>query len=297
MSALALLIASPALAARPTGLQLEIVASRTINDSVIVGRARCPDSRWLLNGARQLMEISPSNRTVAIHPVRGLEREDQPWGLACLTDQTLWMLTTPRTLARVGRDGAIVERLSLPAPWIELFGAGDRLLFERMPPVIASPVLATSRPRSPQASRPWPGLLARTAAARADVLATNLVSCGLANGPTVPCWFPSDTQVVLSDGTQIRRHSFPWIRAADVDPAAPLRDVAFVERGRVWLLATSSRLYQGRRAGGRLLLATTEGREIARIDLDPPARLVLAATDTSCLLLTVRGDLVEVRER
>ena len=77
----------------------------------------------------------------------------------------------------------------------------------------------------------------------------------------------------------------------------PLRDIAFVERGRVWLLATSSRLFAGRRAGGRLLLATTEGREIARIDLDPPARLVLAATDTSCLLLTIRGDLIEVRER
>jgi hypothetical protein len=113
----------------------------------------------------------------------------------------------------------------------------------------------------------------------------------------VPCWFPAELQIVSSDGAQVQRHSFPWIQDADVDPASPLRDAAFVERGRVWLLANSSRPYQGRRAGGRLLLATTVGREISRINLVPPARLLLACTDVSCLLLTVRGDLMQVRLR
>jgi hypothetical protein len=45
------------------------------------------------------------------------------------------------------------------------------------------------------------------------------------------------------------------------------------------------------------LLATTQGPVLARLDIDPPARLILAATETSCVVLTVGGDLVELRER
>jgi hypothetical protein len=129
------------------------------------------------------------------------------------------------------------------------------------------------------------------------MLTTNLILCGLTQGSAVPCWFPADTDVTLSDGQHFVRHSFASIGASDLNRAAPLRDVAYAGRNRVWLLATSGRLYQGRRAGGRVLLATTSGRALAKLDLDPPARLILAATETSCVVLTVRGDLVELTER
>ena len=47
-------------------------------------------------------------------------------------------------------------------------------------------------------------------------------------------------------------------------------------------------------SGSGVAAATLAGRTVGQTDLDPPARLVIAATDTTCLLLTVRGELVEV---
>jgi hypothetical protein len=205
-------------------------------------------------------------------------------------------LASPRTLARIGTNGAIVERVVLPIPWIALFGSGHRLLFAQLHPIMGLPVLATARPRYLRSTRPWLGLLARAPGARGNVIAQNLVNCGLPMGKTLPCWFPGDTAVTLSDGTRSRRHAFPWINGDGVDPSLPLRDIAFVDHDRVWLLATSSNLVSGRHAAGRLLLGTANGRELARVDLNPPARALLFATDTRCVLLTVAGDLMEVSQ-
>ena len=158
----------------------------------------------------------------------------------------------------------------------------------------ASPVLAFGLPRRLQEARPWPGLIAQATSTRAELFTRNLVTCGLTTRSAVPCWFAGDTQVVLSDGSRVDRYAFPSIRAADVDGAAPLRDAAFVGADRVWLLPTSLRRHDGRQAAGRIILATTTGREISRLTLDPPVRLMLAATSSSCLLLTMRGELMEV---
>jgi hypothetical protein len=226
-----------------------------------------------------------------------LDRNDRPWGLACLGGNTLWTLAAPRALARIARDGSVAERLELPVPWIALYGTGDRLLFEPAPPLIASPVLAVAVPRRIEDARPWPGLITQATSTRTDFLGRNLVACGLAHGPAVPCWFAGETKVVLSDGVHVDRFSFPSIRAGDVDKAAPLRDVAFVGAGRVWLLPTSSHVNRGQRGGDRIQLATRAGAEIASLTLEWPARLMIAASDTTCLLLNVRGELVEVTEQ
>ena len=156
-------------------------------------------------------------------------------------------------------------------------------------------MLATASPRRPWSTRPWRGLLARAAGSRGNLIAQNLVNCGLATGPALPCWFPGDTDVTLSDGTRPGHHAFPDQRSG-VDPSLPLRDAIFVEHDRVWLLANSPNLVDGRRVAGRLLLGTAAGRELAHVDLNPPARAVIFATDKSCLLLTVGGDLMEVFE-
>lgn len=291
---LVLLCGMTAPAAATAGLQVRIVAvDRSVGTSLIVGRAQCADGVWLLNESRQLVQIA-LNRAISIHPVRGLDPQDQPWGLACPAGRTLWTLANPRTLARVAQDGAVVERLSLQVPRIALFGVGDYLLFEPVPPKPASPVLAFGLPRRPQEARPWPGLIAQATSTRAELFTKNLVTCGLTTRSAVPCWFAGDTQVVLSDGSRVDRYAFPSIRAADVDGAAPLRDAAFVGVDRLWLLPTSLRRHDGRQAAGRIILATTAGREISRLALDPPVRLMLAATSSSCLLLTVRGELMEV---
>jgi hypothetical protein len=268
-------------------------ARQRVGPSVIVGRGRCSDNVWLLNNERQLIQISPS-RTVTIRQVRGLQPEDQPWGLACLSDQTTWTLASARFLARIGPDGSIVERLTLSTPWIGLFGAGDRLLFAPLHPAVGSPALATASPRRTWSTRSWRGLLTRGAGSRGNVFAQNLVNCGMATGPGLPCWFPGETSIWLSDGTRASRYAFPWVRGDGVDPSLPLRDVVFVEHDRVWLLANSSHLVDGRRVAGRLLIGSTAGHELARMDLNPPARLVIFATATSCLLLTAGGELMEV---
>src|SRR5207237_358161 len=145
----------------------------------------------------------------------------EPWGLACLSDGTAWTLATPRILARISSDGTVAERVHLDNPWVEMFGAGDRLLYAQAPALAGSPVLTIGSPRRLQHGRPWAGLLARAAASQPN---------------------------------------------------------------------------RGRRAGGRLHLGTVDGRELARVDLNPPARALLFATETSCILLTIGGELMEVQQ-
>jgi hypothetical protein len=206
-------------------------------------------------------------------------------------------LSSPQTLARLSPDGTIAERVSLPVPWTELFGVGDRLLLEQVPRGPGSLLFATASPRRPQDLRPWRGVISRTAATAVEMLTANLVRCGLAGGGQVPCWFPDESTITFSDGIHSVRASFDWIRTLDISRTMPLRDVAYVNRQRVWLLPTSKRLDQGRRVATRLLLATRTGRELTRLDLNVPVRLILSATELSCVLLTAGGDVTEVRER
>ena len=271
-------------------------ATPVVGKAVIVGRAQCAGEVWLLNESRQLIRVTPSETppTVTVYEVRGLSRDDRPWGLACLSDHSLWTLARPRALARLTRNGHVAERVTLLVPWIALFGAGDRVLFEPAPPLVASPVLATALPRLSGNGRPWPGLITQPTGTRAELLGRNLVACGLVSGSAVPCWFAGDTHVVLSDGIRSDRFSFASMRSADVDTSAPLRDIAFVGQGRIWLLPTSSRAERGQHAATHILLATPAGSETGRLALESPARLLLAASETRCLLLTVRGELLEV---
>jgi hypothetical protein len=285
----------PAVEAAASGrLAVHTIASvHHIGDSVIVGRARCADSTWLLNEAGLLVSLA-GRVAPAVQRVRGFARTERPWGLACLADGALWTLATARTLARLGPDGSVGERVRLPAPWIQVYGAGDRLLFEPLPARIGMPLLSAVTPTRVQEANAWRGLNGRPGQDGIDGLTVNLVTCGLSRDRTVPCWFPSEATVVVSDGMRARRYSFEWIKEKDVNRAAPLRDVAHVEGERIWLLPSSTRLEQGRRVGSRIVLATRGGHELARLDLEAPARLIVSATAVSCVVLTVAGELVEV---
>jgi hypothetical protein len=267
-----------------------------VSDSLIVGRAVCHDRIWLLTENREITEIAAPTATSRTHQVRGLLRDDRPWGLACLNDGTLWTLPDSHALARMTTEGQIAERLPLELPAIALFGAGDRLLLQSMPPIVSKPLLDSATPRRPADQRPWPGLVGRASKARIDLFAENLVTCGIAAGHEVPCWFADETHVTVSDGSTVRHLSFPFVQAADTDRAAPIRDVALVAGGRAWILGTSLRPTRGRRSGGRILL-TADGRELARLDLVPEARLIIGADESTCLLLTVTGEMLEVHAR
>jgi len=262
--------------------------------SPIVGRATCGQTMWALNRARQLIEIQATTRRVAVHPVRGFQPDARPWGLACVADGTLWTLETPHVLARLGSDGRVVDRVQLRLPRTALFAVGDRVVFHQLPTVSAAPLLASSLPQKPFEVRPWAGLTGRTASTEQEFFTHNLLNCGIAAGRSLPCWFADEGRLTISDGTTIRNVSIRTPPAATVDRTMPLWDAALVDSGTVWVLASSSRLSDGRRAGGSLVRVDRAGVELPRIRLEPLARLIVLATDRVCTVLTTGGDLMEI---
>lgn len=263
-----------------------------VPEGLIVGRAVCQGATWLLTEKAQLVRVSAANRTVTVHDIQGLLLDDRLWGLACLTDGSLWTLPSPRAVARLSPDGRVAERQNVRLPRVGLFASGDRLLFQQLPTVIDAPILATSPARQPFDVRIWPGLRGRPTASREDQLAHNLVNCGIPAGASVPCWFVNEAQISVSDGLSSRLRRLAGLRASGIDQSAPIWDVALVGSERLWLLATAPTSSSGGRTGGRLIFVNHLREE--HIDLTPTARLILSATDTRCLVLTVRGELMEV---
>ncbi|MBI3493710.1 MAG: hypothetical protein HY047_18330 [Acidobacteria bacterium] len=264
-----------------------------VPDALIVGRATCGAGSWLLTETPALIEIKVGAWTIAAHPIRGLKSEEKVWGLACLSDGSLWTLASPRTVARLEPTGQIVERIEIHLPRIALFAAGDRLLFEQLPMAPGAASLATSPPRQPQSVHAWPGLVGRSARSREEQLTRNLVNCGISFSGSVPCWFADERQFVVSDGSAIRRIDFAPLGSANVDPVAPIWDVAMVDADRFWLLASAPRGLPTR-SGGRLYWSPGRAR-YTMIDLAPLARLVITATASQCVLLTTQGGFMEVR--
>jgi hypothetical protein len=270
-----------------------------VPDRLIVGRAACGgsafNSTFILTETPELIEISRS-RTVSIHPVQGLAIGDELWGLACLSDGSLWMLAGPRVVVRVGREGRVRERVNVPLPRVGLFGAGPRLLVQQMPILAGGPVLVATPPRQPENVRPWPGLVARSGRGQAPQMDRNLVSCGLGFDAWTPCWFADGSRVVVSDGATSRSLTWHQPIGARFDRAAPIWDVALTSGHRYWLLATKAPPASGgSRIGGRLFLARENAHDGLSLDLVRGARLIVAASASRCTLLTVDGRLIEVR--
>jgi hypothetical protein len=263
-----------------------------VPDALIVGRATCRGATWLLTETSKLVEVANADWTVTVRSIRGLRSSDKIWGLACLSDGTLWTLPSPETVARLDRSGEIVERISVPLPRVALFAAGDRLLFQQLPILPNVAALATSPPRQPATSRVWPGLVGRDAKRREDQIARNLVNCGLSRALSVPCWFADDPRFTISDGTSVSTVVSP-AGTPPADRAAPIWDVALTSADRYWLLATSA-AGPGPRAGARLFRAHERSGEQLSLELEPLARLVLSATESRCLLLTATGSVMEV---
>lgn len=264
--------------------------------ALIVGRAVCASTTWLLTAAADLVAVTDRPPAIRVRRLTGLRADDRPWGLACVTGSVLWTLSSPRTLARVVPDGAIVERIELDRPRIALFGAETRLLFQQLPIPDGAPVLHTSRPGSanPQA---WAGLVSRPAATPEARLRLNLVACGIGSGGTVPCWFADQSRVSLSNGTDARAVAVPGLQTRPVNQSTPIADVALVAGDRLWVLAATRIAGQGQPAGERLLYVDHRGTEISRIDLGSAARLIVAADASRCLLLSLDGNVIEVYAR
>jgi hypothetical protein len=290
----ALLVIALSMAGAAGQLRVHMSSSTRMPPSLIVGRAVCSHGTWLLTEHPDLILITHPARQVTIHRLEGLRTNDRPWGLACLTDGTLWSLATPRVLIRISAEGVVRERVELRFPRVAMFGWGDRLLFIDLPMLIAKPLLATAIPRARGESMPWPRFLGRAAEARADLVARNLVNCGIGNGRRLPCWFADERRVVVSDGVSANTVSFAALSARDVAPATPIWDLAMGGADTVWLLASARGSAGAAVSGARLIKTDGRGTELATLALVPSARMIVAATATTCVLLAADGRLMEV---
>ena len=271
-------------------------ASR-IPPALIVGRAVCGQSTWLLTERAHLIVMTHATRQITVREVKGLPFTDTPWGLACLADGSLWTLGAARTLVRLSAEGVVRERIELRFPRLVLFGFNDRLLFIDLPMLIARPLLATALPRGKSESRPWPRFLGRATASRTDLFARNLVNCGIGDGRSLPCWFADEKTVIVSDGSHANNVSFPALSARDVAEATPIWDLAMGNADTLWLLPAIGGGPRGPITGRRLVKTNRNGTELASVELTPPGRMILAATDMTCVLLTADGTLMEVTIR
>jgi hypothetical protein len=262
--------------------------------SLIVGRAVCAHGTWLLTDHPDLIGITHPARHVTVRRLEGLRANDRPWGLACLADGTLWSLATPRVLIRIGAEGVVRERVDLAFPRVAMFGWTDRLLFADLPMLVAKPLLATAIPRAKGESMPWPRFLVRATETRADLFARNLVNCGIGTGRRVPCWFADERQAVVSDGVSSTTVSFPALSSRDVIAATPIWDLAMGGPDTLWLLTSSRGSAGAAVSGGRLVKTDGRGTDTASLALVATARMIVAATDTTCVLLAVDGRLMEV---
>lgn len=270
-----------------------IPVDRPAPEAIIVGRTVCGGITWLLNQKKQLVAIGIEQRRISVQAIAGFRSEEDPWGLACLSDGSLWTLASARTLAGI-RSHAVTDRTSLPLPRFALFATGDHLLYAEMPVVVGKPVLATGRASPPFAQRPWVGLLGRTAPSSVGQLTKNLIGCGIGVGEQIPCWFADENLISIGDGTAQTVRRAPISNSPGVDPTLPIRDVALAGPDRVWVLARAARGIAGTQPGGRLIATDRLGTASQGVDLRPAARLILAATETTCWLLTIDGMLMEV---
>jgi hypothetical protein len=250
----------------------------------------------LLTDAPALVEVRLADRSVVRKNVRGIARDEHPWGLACVGVGELWTLVDYRTLARLSASAEVTLRTKLQQPRLNVFGVGDKLLLQRQPGAAGSPLLTAARAVDVNRAEPWPGpVAARQSSSKLDV-PSGLVACGLAYEALLPCWIANQTRIIVSDGTRARTSSVQprFMTSMAVDPNVPLWDVAVAPSSTLWILTSAVASEEGRRVGARLTRSNFRGEEVGAVDLMPRARVIVSAADQRAVVLTTAGTLVEV---
>ncbi len=250
----------------------------------------------MLNQSAELIQLPRGSDRPRVRQVHDFREGDRLSGLACLADGSLWTLQGGHVLARLTPDGSVAERNAFLFPQVQLFGVSQRLVFLGLPIVADRPLFAASRRDRPERVEAWSGLTARANITRASSIITNLAACGIGVEGRLPCWFADHDDLTISDGTLSKTVSLPSLRRPDIDHLAPIRDVALVDDGGLWVLGASSALESGRRVGGRLIRTNAAGVEQRSLTLPTAARLIAWADAYGCALLTVAGDLIVVRD-
>lgn len=277
-----------------------------IGNEIIAGRSDEGTGRpvLILVAERDLVSIDVDHRTTTRRPL-ALTDASTCWGLARLSDGSLWTIRDWKTLREISLAGGTLREFPLGGAQAALFGAGDRLLFQRAEFVAPDQALTAAKPGDDR-HEPWSTLQTRPyKLARTSVAALNLVTCGPSRAEERACWFPDDPAVALIDPAgRTRRlelsgipHIAPEILLTSDNPPRPVRD-AFVDRsGGVWIISAGKPLEGAPPSPGGWLLAhfTPAGVPLERLNLSEPARLILEADTRRVVLLMGSGNVAEVR--
>jgi hypothetical protein len=272
------------------------------HDAPIAGRVvRAPGHVLLMVPEAGLIDVDLTLRHATRHPVpQDLARAC--WGLASLTDGSLWTLKNMYTLARLDQAGSVLEELALSAPHLGVFSHGDRLLYMRAAQQPSQPVLEVGPPGEKH-RQPWSALRARTLnLSKGAAAALNMVACGVTRTAEQPCWFPEETtlSMISTDGATRRLdlagldRVAPEVLLTAARAARPIRDAFVDDSGAVWVIG-SGRPEPGVDLQGGWLLGKydTTGRAVFLDRLPGPARLILHAGGDRALLLGGDGYVVE----
>jgi hypothetical protein len=277
-----------------------------IENEIIAGRVDDGEGKpvLVLAAERTLVAIDVQHRTSSRRAL-ALADASSCWGLARLSDGTLWTIRDWKTLRQISASGDTLREYSLDGAQAALFSAGDRLLFQRAEFVAPDQALVAGKPGQSKRD-PWSTLQTRPyKLARTSVAALNLVTCGPTRAEERACWFPDDPALALIDaGGRTRRvelagipHVAPEVLLTSDNPARPVRD-AFVDRtGSVWIISAGTPVDGAPQPPGGWLLAhfAPSGAPLARYQLTEPARLILDVDTHHAVLLLGSGYVAEVR--
>lgn len=292
-------------AREPDGLALTPLFGPVVSSEVIGGRQDDGEGVWLLVGGTSVVRVDMAARN-ARRVAIALAPGEQCWSLAQLRDGSLWTLKGRDTLIQVDRAGAVGKTIALLEPHLGLFGAGDRLVYQRARFTPPSPALTAGQPGQGSAA-PWSGMTTRAFdhLARGSAMALNMVSCGGSAVDERACWFPDEAAVSLINvhGAS-RRVVLPGLTVVPPDvllaadnPARPVRDAYVDRKGRIWVLSTGTAPPgQADRPGGWVLARyTREGVAEGLARLQESARLILRVDGDRAIVLSGTGYVAEVR--
>lgn len=290
--------------ARPSTWQVRF--GPVIDTEVVTGRAVTGSTAWIVTGRDALIRIDLARGRHSRAAIQPLAPGEHTWGLASIGRGGMWLLVGRSALAEISGEGRILQRIELPEAHVNVFAAEHELLYQVMSFQPPAQALVIGPPGASQ-RRPWGTMKTRPMAlARGAVAALNLVSCGASVDSTSACWFPDEAAVTVTaaDGTSRRLELrdlptvSPEVLLAAENPRRPVRDVFMLAGGNFWLLASGNAPAPQaveRPGGWWLSRYSREGAVTRRVQLPEPARLILGASDDTCVVLSWDGRVVEVR--
>ena len=255
------------------------------------------------DGSLVAINMDASTYHAAALPCSGSNR---CWGLARLSDGSLWTLKGMHTVLQVSREGRALREVPLETAQLGVHGVGLRLVLQPGALPAGQPVLfsGTVAGLSPD---PWSTMRARAfdALATGAAAALNLVSCGVSRTEEIPCWFPDEpavslisefgaTRTIVLDGLP---HAAPESLINARVPQRPVRDVFVESDGTIWVISTGTPASASPDLPGGWLIARygSHGEPIDRRQLPEPVRIILRAAHGRALVLTGAGMVSEVQ--